>query len=104
MRKLLLLVPVLCCLITYAQPKRYVVAADGSGQFTSVQKAFDAIPTNNKKLVVIYVKKGTFGIACFFMPSSLRSTPIPGLFETVMKLFSTHSPSYFTMSLNIGWV
>jgi pectinesterase len=40
--------------------KVLVVAADGSGQFTTVQAAFDAVPLNNKKPVVIKVKKGRY--------------------------------------------
>ncbi len=38
-------------------------------------------------------KNGTPGTACFFMPSSLISTPMPGLSDTVMKPFSTCGPS-----------
>ncbi|HSX96955.1 MAG TPA: pectinesterase family protein, partial [Streptomyces sp.] len=36
------------------------VAKDGSGQFTSVQKAVDAVPANNASRVVISVKPGTY--------------------------------------------
>nr|WP_237547559.1 pectinesterase family protein [Streptomyces sp. SID5476] len=36
------------------------VAKDGSGQFTSVQKAVDAVPANNPSRVVISVKPGTY--------------------------------------------
>ena len=43
-----------------AQGKRLVVAKDGSGQYTSVQAAFDAIPLNNKKPVTVYVRNGVY--------------------------------------------
>lgn len=40
--------------------KLIVVAKDGSGDFTSIQKAFDSIPINNKIPVTIYVKSGVY--------------------------------------------
>lgn len=36
------------------------VAADGSGQFTTVQAAINAVPANNKKPVTILIKKGVY--------------------------------------------
>ena len=36
------------------------VAADGSGDFATVQGAVDFVPANNNKRVVIYVKKGMY--------------------------------------------
>lgn len=43
----------------YAQ-KRVTVAADGSGNFTTVQGALDAVPLNNKKPFTIYIKNGVY--------------------------------------------
>jgi pectinesterase len=40
--------------------KRIVVASDGSGDFKTVQAAFDAVPLNNKKTIVIFVKNGNY--------------------------------------------
>jgi pectinesterase len=40
--------------------KKLVVAKDGSGNYTTVQSAFDAIRDNNKKKVIIWVKAGTY--------------------------------------------
>lgn len=37
-----------------------IVAADGSGDFTTVQAAIDAVPDNNTKLKIIYIRKGTY--------------------------------------------
>lgn len=37
-----------------------VVAVDGTGDYTSVQKAIDASPNNRKEYYYIYVKKGTY--------------------------------------------
>jgi pectinesterase len=41
-------------------PPDITVAADGSGQFTSIQKALDSIPKDNKDRILIYVKDGTY--------------------------------------------
>lgn len=37
-----------------------IVAADGSGKYTKVQDAFDAVKDNNKKTTVIFVKAGVY--------------------------------------------
>ena len=39
-----------------------------------------------------YAKNGTFGVAYFFIASILRSTPIPGFSDTLMKLSFTQFP------------
>ncbi len=59
MKKFCLLV----CLITFKfglAQKEIVVAQDGTGQYRTVQEAFDAIPMHNDKKVVIYIKNGTY--------------------------------------------
>lgn len=38
----------------------FTVAQDGSGDFTTVQAAFDAVPLNNTKPVHIYIRKGIY--------------------------------------------
>lgn len=40
--------------------KKMVVAKDGSGNYTTVQAAFDALPEHNKKPVIIYIKPGIY--------------------------------------------
>jgi len=40
--------------------KRITVARDGSGDFTTVQAAFDAVPLNNQRPVTIYVRDGVY--------------------------------------------
>jgi pectinesterase len=37
-----------------------IVARDGSGNYKTVQAAVNAVPTNNQKPVVIYIKNGTY--------------------------------------------
>ncbi|XZF16297.1 pectinesterase family protein [Chitinophagaceae bacterium MMS25-I14] len=40
--------------------KKMIVAVDGSGDYTTVQAAFDAVPANNKTAVIINVRKGIY--------------------------------------------
>jgi len=40
--------------------KQLIVAQDGTGNYATVQAAFDAIPLNNDKPVIVYVKKGIY--------------------------------------------
>jgi pectinesterase len=42
------------------RPARVTVAKDGSGDYKTVQAAFDAIPLNNRHPVTIYVKQGVY--------------------------------------------
>ena len=43
-----------------AAPRVITVAADGSGAFTQVQAAVDAVPTDNASPVVIHIKPGVY--------------------------------------------
>ena len=40
--------------------KKIVVAQDGTGQFQTVQEAFNSIPSNNKKPISIFIKNGVY--------------------------------------------
>jgi pectinesterase len=46
-------------LLLHAQ-KKIVVAQDGSGNFKTVQEAFNSIPLKNKKPVTIFIKNGIY--------------------------------------------
>jgi pectinesterase len=60
-RLLIMLLAMMVNGIIYAQPKmKIIVAKDGSGNYISLQAAFDAIPSNNKKAIQIYIKKGIY--------------------------------------------
>jgi pectinesterase len=43
-----------------AQSKTVTVAPDGSGNYKTVQVALDAVPLNNKKPVIIYIRNGIY--------------------------------------------
>ena len=57
---LLFVIFILLDLLTIAQVKKLVVAQDGKGNYKTVQEAFNTIPPNNKKSILIYVKKGVY--------------------------------------------
>jgi pectinesterase len=54
-----LLVFLFSAIISFAQ-RKITVAQDGSGDYKTVQAAFDAIPFNNKTPTEIFIRKGTY--------------------------------------------
>lgn len=42
------------------RPIKKTVAQDGSGDYKTVQAAFDAVPYNNKKPITIMVREGIY--------------------------------------------
>lgn len=49
-----------CLQYSFAQIKKIVVAKDGSGNYTTVQAALDAVPSGNLSPVSIFIKKGKY--------------------------------------------
>ena len=47
-------------IVATGQNKMITVAADGSGNFTTIQAAFNSIPISNKKLITLFIKKGIY--------------------------------------------
>ena len=47
-------------------PRRIVVAADGSGDFATVQGAIDFVPAGNTTLTTLFIRKGTYHEIIFF--------------------------------------
>lgn len=60
MKRVLLFISVMASLASTAQKGKIVVAQDGTGQYRTVQAAFDAVPLSNKKRVTIYIKNGIY--------------------------------------------
>ncbi|PJJ58752.1 pectinesterase family protein [Hymenobacter chitinivorans] len=60
MRKLLSLLALLWLLAGRAFGYDFVVAQDGSGQYRTVQEAFNAVPDFRKKVTTIFIKKGVY--------------------------------------------
>lgn len=59
-QKLLSVLLLLLAVVNSRAAKRLVVAQDGSGNYTSVQAALDAVPAYNKKPIEIYIKPGIY--------------------------------------------
>jgi PelA/Pel-15E family pectate lyase len=55
-----MLLCLLCFFVADARSVRIVVAADGSGDFKTVQQAVDHVPDNNSQPVVIQIKRGVY--------------------------------------------
>src|SRR5437763_1654856 len=66
---------VLCaCAPAHAQDRRIVVAADGSGDFRTVQEAIDAVPDNSLDRTVILIKPGVYsGATAVFEHCEVKS-------------------------------
>ena len=60
MKLISLLISLFFITLANAQTRTIVVAKDGSGNFTTVQAAFNSIPFHNKKPVIIYIKNGIY--------------------------------------------
>lgn len=58
--KFLVFIGMALCLNASAYARRIIVAQDGSGNYKTVQAAFDAIPANNKQPLEIFIKKGVY--------------------------------------------
>lgn len=59
-RYLLIVFLVLFSLSSWCQRRVMTVAQDGSGDFRRVQEAFSSIPSPNKELITIRIKKGVY--------------------------------------------
>ncbi|MBW3546016.1 MAG: pectin esterase [Bacteroidetes bacterium] len=77
----------LCCLQLQAQTYDFVVAADGSGDFKTVQEAFMAVPDFRKNTTTIFLKKGTYKEK-LILPASKTNVRLIG--EDVHTTVLTH--------------
>ncbi len=73
MKKLIIMLLLLVsAAIGNAKEKReIIVSKDGLGDFTSIQEAINSIPTANKELVVIFIKKGIYREKIFIQNSNI---------------------------------
>lgn len=67
---------------TFAQGNPYnadmVVAQDGTGDFTSLQAAIDAVPSNNDIRTVIYIKRGIYNTEKLIVPGDKINVTLIG--------------------------
>lgn len=87
--------------------KRIIVAQDGSGNYKTVQEAFNAVPLNNKKPVLIFIKKGIYKEK-LLLDSTKEFVTIAGedKFRTILS-YDDHtgkiSPAGDTISTRTSW-
>lgn len=60
------------CMLAFAQPARIVVAADGSGDFTTVQQAINAVADSNAFVTTIFIRKGIYKEKLYIDSSKLN--------------------------------
>lgn len=98
---------ILCCPLARAQVKKMVVAMDGSGNYKTVQEAFNAVPLNNRKPVLIYVKKGIYREK-LYLDSTRNFVTLQGedKFSTIL-IWNDHtgkvSPGGETINTRTSW-
>lgn len=87
--------------------KTVIVAQDGSGDYKTVQAAFDAVPYNNKQPVTVFVKRGVYKEKVLLDSAKPFVTLIgEDKFNTVLT-FDDHtgkvSPSGETVNTRTSW-
>ncbi|MEI9956525.1 MAG: pectinesterase family protein [Ferruginibacter sp.] len=85
MKRISIFIFILFALQSSAQQIKKTVAQDGSGDYKTVQAAFDAIPANNKKPTTIFIKNGIYKEK-IFLDSSKNFVTIIGedKFNTIL--------------------
>ncbi|HET7733909.1 MAG TPA: pectinesterase family protein, partial [Paludibacter sp.] len=92
MKQIFLLFLLSICLGANAQPFRFIVAADGTGNYTTIQAALDACPDGVQSLV--FVKNGTYNEQVSLGSKTLASTKKISLIgESAAGVVITHSQS-----------
>jgi len=54
------------------------VALDGTGNFTSIQKAIDAVPSNSDRPTIIFIKRGLYNTEKLIVPADKKNVTIVG--------------------------
>lgn len=65
------------CGMTYRKAD-VIVAQDGSGNYTTIQEAIDAVPDNNEQRTIIFVKKGVYDTQKILIPLSKKNISLVG--------------------------
>jgi pectinesterase len=56
---------------SFSQKPDFVVAKDGSGDFTSIQSALDSVPLQHNKRFIIYIKNGIYNEKLFIEKNNI---------------------------------
>ena len=70
---------------SFSQSPKITVAQDGTGNFKTVQQAFNSIPSNNKKPITIFIKNGIY-YEKLFLDSNKNNITLTGedRFNTIL--------------------
>ena len=106
MKRIGLVICILMIAITSFAQKQWIVAKDGSGNFTTVQAALNAVPVN-KKPVTIFVKNGVYKEKLFLDSTKAFVTLIgEDKFNTILT-YDDHAgkidPSGKTINTRTSW-
>lgn len=66
------------CHTTYSQVYDMVVALDGTGDYTSLQAAINAVESNNDRTTVIYIKRGIYDTEKLIVPADKKNVTLVG--------------------------
>jgi pectinesterase len=107
MKKLHFIFLLFAGLLANAQRKTITVAADGSGNYKTVQAAFDVIPKNNKTPITIIIGEGIYKEKLFLDSTRNFVTLIgSGKFNTILT-YNDHtgklSPKGDTINTRTSW-
>ena len=85
LKRFTFLFPAIFIAFTTFSQKQIIVAQDGSGQYKTVQAAFDAIAKNNKKPITVFIKNGIYKEK-LFLDSTKRFITVVGedKFNTIL--------------------
>lgn len=95
--KIAFLFIVSCFVITVTAQQKIIVAADGSGNYLTVQSAFNSISEKNNKPVTVFVKKGLYKEK-LFLDSTKKWVTVIG--EDKMNTLLTYDDHTGTLSPN----
>ena len=105
--KIAFLFIVSCFVISIAAQQKIIVAADGSGNYQTVQSAFNSISEKNNKPVTVFVKKGIYKEK-LFLDSTKKWVTVIG--EDKMNTILTYddhtgklSPKGDTINTRTSW-
>ncbi|RXK83643.1 pectinesterase family protein [Filimonas effusa] len=95
-------------LSVFAAKQKIVVAQDGSGQYTTVQSAIDASPSNSAEQTVIYIKNGLYDQEKLIIPADKRNLKLVGESreKTIISyaIFDCNSPASANKCPDSLWV
>lgn len=83
----------------------FVVAQDGSGDYTTVQEAINAVPSRSEERSIIYIKNGVYKEKNLYVSSSKINVTLLGqnVDSTILTYHPTHgSPGFGSASVKIA--